>query len=199
LAHKTVRVPVSLHSTGVKTETGTRLGLAHKTVRVPVSLPAVAASLLLLGLVAALASGVFKVTTPNGVIVLENVTQDAVAEVVGDRNIGSPDTRARPSGTTARPRWGRASAHTGRLWRASMQGKDFAVERQCAGRRHSVSSMSYELEWGSTLNFNMVWLGSLYLGETKFLTFTFLGWFRMGMPPGVRSSSPTSVRLITTR
>jgi Protein kinase domain/PEGA domain/Putative zinc-finger len=47
--------------------------------------PAVAASILLLGFVAAWAAGVFKVKTANGVIVVENVPADAVVEVDGGK------------------------------------------------------------------------------------------------------------------
>ena len=47
--------------------------------------PAVAAGVLLLGLVVAWAAGVFKVKTKDGVIVLENVPADALVEVDGER------------------------------------------------------------------------------------------------------------------
>ncbi len=52
--------------------------------------PAVAAGVLLLGLVVASAAGVFKVKTKDGVIVLENVPEDALVEVDGERITVTP-------------------------------------------------------------------------------------------------------------
>ena len=52
--------------------------------------PAVAAGVLLLGLVVAWAAGVFKVKTKDGVIVLENVPEDALVEVDGERITVTP-------------------------------------------------------------------------------------------------------------
>ena len=52
--------------------------------------PAVAAGVLLLGLVVAWAAGVFKVKTKDGVIVLENVPADALVEVDGERITVTP-------------------------------------------------------------------------------------------------------------
>ncbi len=52
--------------------------------------PAVAAGVLLLGLVVAWAAGVFKVKTKDGVIVLENVPEDALVEVDGERFTVTP-------------------------------------------------------------------------------------------------------------
>ncbi len=65
--------------------------------------PAVAAGVLLLGLVVAWAAGVFKVKTKDGVIVLENVPGDALVEVDGERitvtpAIGKPIKIEAPAG-----------------------------------------------------------------------------------------------------
>jgi serine/threonine protein kinase len=65
--------------------------------------PAVAAGVLLLGLVVAWAAGVFKVKTKDGVIVLENVPADALVEVDGERitvtpAVGNPIKIEAPAG-----------------------------------------------------------------------------------------------------
>ena len=65
--------------------------------------PAVAAGVLLLGLVVAWAAGVFKVKTKDGVIVLENVPADALVEVDGERikvtpAVGEPIKIEAPAG-----------------------------------------------------------------------------------------------------
>ena len=52
--------------------------------------PSVAAGVLAIGLIVALALGVFKIKTKDGVIVLENVPADAVVEVDGDKMTITP-------------------------------------------------------------------------------------------------------------
>ena len=62
----------------------------RRFTRPPWIWPAVAAGVLLLGLVVAWAAGVFKVKTKDGVIVLENVPESAVVEVDGERITVTP-------------------------------------------------------------------------------------------------------------